>query len=96
MSWVDGYECYGIQDIQKIAGSSEPDHPLLILLAHDGDNAFGGGYSYYEQCVKQFVDQAEEEVLTYYTTKLVVNVCYRSIGIHSKYNPAVLESVPSR
>jgi hypothetical protein len=64
MSWVDGYECYGIQDIQKIAGSSEPDHPLLILLAHDGDNAFGGGYSYYEQCVKQFVDQAEEEGYT--------------------------------
>ena len=64
MSCVDRYECYGIQDIQKIAGSSEPDHPLLILLAHDGDNAFGGGYSYYEQCVKQFVDQAEEEVLT--------------------------------
>ena len=59
---MDGYECYGTQDIEEIAGSSEATHPLLIMLAHDGDNAFGGGYSYYEQCVKQFVDQAQAQV----------------------------------
>ncbi len=62
MSWLDGYECYGTQDIDKLAGSSDPTHPLLILLAHDGDNAFGGGYSYYEQCVKNFVDEGRGKV----------------------------------
>lgn len=30
----------------------------MILLAHDGDNAFGGGYSYYETCVPNLVNQA--------------------------------------
>lgn len=62
MSWQDGYECYGTQDIDQIAGSSESDHPMLILLAHDGDNAFGGGYSYYTQCVKEFVMEGEGKV----------------------------------
>jgi hypothetical protein len=33
--------------MDKIAGSADPEHPILVLLAHDGDNAFGGGYSYY-------------------------------------------------
>ena len=31
---------------------------MLILFAHDGDNDFGGGYSYYMQCVQGFVNQA--------------------------------------
>jgi hypothetical protein len=59
MSWQDGYACYSTADIDQIANASETDHPMLILLAHDGDNAFGGGYSYYEQCVKNFVQEAE-------------------------------------
>ena len=62
MSWVDGYQCYGTSDIDKIAGSSDPAHPILVLLAHDGDNAFGGGNSYYEQCVKNFVDEGRGKV----------------------------------
>ena len=64
MSWQDGYQCYGTSDIEHIAGASQPDHPMLIVLAHDGDNAFGGGYSYYEQCVSNFVNQAQAEVHT--------------------------------
>ena len=62
MSWQDGYACYSTQDIDQIAGSSEPSHPMLVVLAHDGDNDFGGGYTYYEQCVKQFVTEAEGKV----------------------------------
>lgn len=62
MSWQDGYACYDTSDIDKIADASEPDHPMLIVLAHDGDNAFGGGYTYYEQCVSNFVNEAEEKV----------------------------------
>ena len=62
MSWQDGYECYSTSDIDKIVSKSEQSHPILVLLAHDGDNAFGGGYSYYEQCVHDFVSEAQGKV----------------------------------
>ena len=58
MSWKDGYACYNTQDIQKIAAKNNPEHPMLVMLAHDGDNSFGGGYTYYTSCVKNLVDQA--------------------------------------
>eukprot|EP00756_Hemistasia_phaeocysticola_P032911 Hpha_TRINITY_DN16436_c0_g16::TRINITY_DN16436_c0_g16_i1::g.164152::m.164152 len=59
VSWLDGYECIDTSAIDPLAGNAtDPDHPLLILMAHDGDNAFGGGYSYYQQCVPNFVKQA--------------------------------------
>lgn len=61
MSWSDGYACYDTSDIDKIASASPLDHPMLIVLAHDGDNAFGGGNSYYEQCVKNFVNEAQSK-----------------------------------
>ena len=64
MSWLDGYACYSTNDIDKIASSSDPSHPMLIVLAHDGDNDFGGGYSYYEQCVSGFVDEAQSKGYT--------------------------------
>ena len=49
--WKDGYACYGLQEADGYAATSEAGHPILVLLAHDGDNAFGGGYSYYMECV---------------------------------------------
>ena len=35
------YECYGSQDMATIAAGSDPAHPNLVVLAHDGDNDFG-------------------------------------------------------
>lgn len=61
MSWEDGYSCYGTQDIDKISSTNDPNHPMLIVLAHDGDNDFGGGYSYYMQCVQQFVQESNSK-----------------------------------
>ena len=61
MSWQDGYECYSTQDMEKIAPKGDPEHPILVLLAHDGDNAFGGGYSYYMQCVPNLVNAAVQQ-----------------------------------
>eukprot|EP00358_Blepharisma_japonicum_P001961 CAMPEP_0202946752 /NCGR_PEP_ID=MMETSP1395-20130829/10167_1 /ASSEMBLY_ACC=CAM_ASM_000871 /TAXON_ID=5961 /ORGANISM="Blepharisma japonicum, Strain Stock R1072" /LENGTH=623 /DNA_ID=CAMNT_0049647541 /DNA_START=168 /DNA_END=2039 /DNA_ORIENTATION=+ len=55
MSWQDGYACYSTNDMSKIAGTG--DKPIFIVLAHDGDNAFGGGYSYYQECVPSLVNQ---------------------------------------
>ncbi len=58
MSWIDGYQMYGLDDINQIASQSEPAQPMLIALAHDGDNAWGGGFSYYLESVPQFTAQA--------------------------------------
>ena len=40
MSWIDGYKCYDTTDVDAIATSSEAVHHILVLLAHDVDNAF--------------------------------------------------------
>ncbi|MBK6911308.1 MAG: hypothetical protein IPH10_10335 [bacterium] len=58
MSWQDGYQPYGTSDINQIASWNDPNDPMLITLGHDGDNAFGGGYSYYMESVPQFTSQA--------------------------------------
>ncbi len=58
MSWEDGYQTYGIQHVSQIAHASNPSQPILVALAHDGDNAFGGGYSYYMESVPSFTSQA--------------------------------------
>jgi hypothetical protein len=58
MSWQDGYQSYGVGDINSIAADNDPAHPMLITLGHDGDNAFGGGYSYYMESVPSFTAQA--------------------------------------
>ena len=57
-SWKDGYSCYGLDDAAVYAPAGEPDHPILVVLAHDGDNAFGGGYSYYMECVPALAQAA--------------------------------------
>jgi Glycosyl hydrolase family 57 len=57
MSWQDGYSCYSTNDMDQIANAADPNHPELIVLAHDGDNAFGGGYSYYMECVQNLINQ---------------------------------------
>ena len=62
MSWQDGYECYSTSDIDKIVSNSSSTSPMLVVLAHDGDNAFGGGYSYYSQCVHDLVSEAQSKV----------------------------------
>ena len=60
MSWTDGYEPYGTGDIDQIAWASSSTDPMLIVLAHDGDNAYAGGYSYYMENVGQFCNAAAE------------------------------------
>ncbi len=58
MSWQDGYQVYGLNDVNQVAPYNDPAHPMLIVLGHDGDNAFGGGYSYYMESVPSFTSQA--------------------------------------
>ena len=40
--------------------NTDPDHPLLIVLHHDGDNHGGGTESYYHSNFSNFVDWLED------------------------------------
>lgn len=56
-SYRDGYSQQGIGNIQaNIAPYALPGRPSLVLLAHDGDNAWGGGSSYYDEAVPGFTN----------------------------------------
>jgi hypothetical protein len=57
-SWNEGYGTYGTGEIDAIAPYNDPTKPMLVLLAHDGDNNWSGGYSYYHENVTGFCHQA--------------------------------------
>lgn len=55
MSYVDGYSGENANDVTtRVANYSNTNHPSIVLLAHDGDNAWGGGSSYYNEAVTSF------------------------------------------
>ncbi|MBN1827017.1 MAG: hypothetical protein JW958_12215 [Candidatus Eisenbacteria bacterium] len=54
MGWDEGYGLYGTGQIDAIAPYNDPSKPMLILFAHDGDNAWSGGYSYFNENVTSF------------------------------------------
>ena len=59
LSYVDGYSGANAGEVaQKIEPFSTTAHPSIVLLAHDGDNAWGGGSSYYNEAVSGFTSGA--------------------------------------
>jgi len=55
ISYVDGYSGANTGDVSsKIEPYSNTTQPSIVLLAHDGDNAWGGGSSYYNEAVTSF------------------------------------------
>ncbi|MAF27372.1 MAG: hypothetical protein CME07_05850 [Gemmatimonadetes bacterium] len=58
MGWNEGYGLYGTGEVDAVAPYNDPAHPTLVLFAHDGDNAWAGGYSYYNENVTQFAHAA--------------------------------------
>ncbi len=55
LSYKNGYALMGTDEIDShIAPFENPQRPGIVLLAHDGDNAWGGGYDYYQNSVPQF------------------------------------------
>ncbi|MCK4414528.1 MAG: hypothetical protein KAY32_13390 [Candidatus Eisenbacteria sp.] len=58
MGWEEGYGLFGTGGIDAIAWANDPSRPMLALFAHDGDNAWSGGYSYYYENIGQFCHQA--------------------------------------
>ncbi len=58
MGWEEGYGLFGTGGIDALAPANDPQRPMLVLFAHDGDNAWSGGYSYYNENVTQFAHAA--------------------------------------
>ncbi|GAB4324011.1 MAG: hypothetical protein Kow00127_16700 [Bacteroidales bacterium] len=55
LSYQNGYALMGTGDIDThIAPYNDPAHPSIVLMAHDGDNAWGGGFDYYNNSVPGF------------------------------------------
>lgn len=59
LSYQDGFSAMSTSDIDAhIAPYEDPTRPSLVLLAHDGDNAYGGGFDYYLSSVPGFAGAA--------------------------------------
>ncbi len=59
LSYQNGYSTMGTGTIDaSIAPYDNPAQPSMVLLAHDGDNAWGGGYDYYTNSVPNFANEA--------------------------------------
>lgn len=61
LGWRDSYGTWDLGLISPIAARNNPAHPSLVLCAHDGDNAWSGGYSYYNQWVGQMASTAASD-----------------------------------
>jgi len=58
LSWRDGYAPIGTTDFANLAALNTGTRPALITLTHDGDNAWGGGFSYYMEATPNLVSSA--------------------------------------
>ena len=58
LGWEDGYAPLGLSHFDTLNQNNDPSRPMLVVLAHDGDNAWGGGFSYYREAVPNFANQA--------------------------------------
>ena len=58
LGWRDSYSGWDLGLMGDLAARNNPAKPALVLMAHDGDNAWSGGYSYYMEWVPNFAGQA--------------------------------------
>lgn len=59
IGWEDGYAAMGLGHFNSLQAQNNPARPMLVVLAHDGDNAWGGGYSYYMEATPNLVSSAQ-------------------------------------
>ncbi|MBL6998152.1 MAG: hypothetical protein ISR75_06925 [Phycisphaerales bacterium] len=64
LGWVDGYSPIGTAHFGTLQQYNDPSNPMLVVLAHDGDNAWGGGFSYYSEATPNLAGQAVSEGYT--------------------------------
>ena len=58
LGWRDSYGPWNLDLLNALQARNNPARPALVLMAHDGDNAWSGGYSYYREWVPQLADSA--------------------------------------
>lgn len=59
LSYQNGFSTMGTGEIDaNIAPYNDNNQPSIILMAHDGDNAWGGGYDYYQNSVSGLANAA--------------------------------------
>lgn len=58
LGWKDGYAPIGTGFFDTLQTKNDGSRPQLVVLAHDGDNAWGGGYSYYMEATPNLVNSA--------------------------------------
>lgn len=58
LGWKDSYGTWDLGLMDDLAARNDPAKPALVMFAHDGDNAWSGGYSYYMEWVGNFNSQA--------------------------------------
>ena len=56
--WKDSYSTWDLGLIDFIAARNNASKPSLVFCAHDGDNAWSGGSSYYNEWVPNMAGQA--------------------------------------
>ena len=56
--WKDSYSTWDLNLITPLAARNDPSKPALVFCAHDGDNAWSGGSSYYNEWVPNMASQA--------------------------------------
>ena len=56
--WKDSYSTWDLGLIAPLAARNNPAKPSLVFCAHDGDNAWSGGSSYYNEWVPQMANTA--------------------------------------
>lgn len=62
LSYQNGYSTMGTGEIDvNIAPYNDNNQPSIVLMAHDGDNAWGGGYDYYQNSVPGLANAAANQ-----------------------------------
>jgi hypothetical protein len=56
--WKDSYSTWDLGLTDFVAQRNNPAQPSLVFCAHDGDNAWSGGSSYYNEWVPNMASQA--------------------------------------
>ena len=60
LGWKDSYSSWDLNLLNELNARNDPAKPSLALFAHDGDNAWSGGYSYYMEWVNNYASQAAQ------------------------------------
>jgi hypothetical protein len=58
LGYLDSEQSWNISSLGTLSAHNDPAKPALVYLAHDGDNAFSGGFTYYMSQVNSIAGQA--------------------------------------